>query len=330
MKFSLLCLSGLIICIVGIFHTANAQLVPKYVSDAVYKSVQPPDKDGKWVIIGTVKLYRPNGEELEAGGLMTVANGILSGDLALKVAGGSYIKDNTVHLTMTLAEPFKVGLRHDLKLKPYLGSTLQYAKFKNVPNSPYTSGKVVWDNEETPVSIYLGWDKAKTGKPYIREKPEKPIGARYQVTGYMEVTNAEDGVLGTDNTCEIYGSVSLWLVEPDNKYKLQRDLFKLIPQDAMKGFKLSFDKNIYIDRYYDNKYWNRMSIRGSIQDQDGGVVDQSDDDMLWQTGQAVRFGGVDDPVGTVKNFVMPGDRSSENAEVYVTLTLVEKLYPKKP
>jgi hypothetical protein len=145
----------------------------------------------------------------------------------------------------------------------------------------------------------------------------------------MEVTNAEDDLFGVDNTCEIYGQVDISLVDKNGKDYGTKKLFTLIQQDAMKGFKLDFDKNLYFDRYYDEPKWSFFHIDGYIWDQDGGVVDQTDDDRLWETRIGFQFGFVNDPVGQVRHNVVPGDRNSENAEVYVTVTKIADLY-KKP
>ncbi|CAN5331161.1 hypothetical protein BH10ACI2_BH10ACI2_02830 [soil metagenome] len=329
MKLKLISLFILMICITAIVDSASAQLVPVYVSNAVHKTVLPPDAKGKWVIRGIVNLYKPSGENLVAEGLMNVEGGVLSGDLALKVGDSGYIKDNTVRITMTLSEPFKIGLRHDIALKPFLGRPMEYARFKNIPNAPYTSGNVIWDGVETPVSIFLGYEQVNAGTVAIRKpppKPSTPIGARYQITGHIQIANAEDGVL--DSTCEIYGLVRLIRFRNEKGEKIPGEpimLFKIIEQDVMAGMDFKFPNNLFFDIYDDDKSEYRLD--GSFFDRDKGQG-LSGDDLMWPDPEnPMRFDFRKYAGKGEYNY--PGDRDSESVEVYLTVTKVSDLF-KKP
>ena len=60
------------------------------------------------------------------------------------------------------------------------------------------------------------------------------------------------------------------------------------------------------------------------------MANTGEHDLLWGTRKGFRFGfSLSEPVGYNEIYVIPGDRSSENAEVYVTVTKVSDLY-KKP
>ena len=308
------------------------------VQDAFKKASLPKDSKGYWVVKADVNIFKPDGTLL-----------IGSGNLALSGKNGNVLEANlpltkqkkglsgeSVYIYILNSDPMTVRVRHDVAGKPYLGRPAEVVTFeKQTFRAPYPRGKVIWDGEECTISFFLSPDQTPNKPTPAFPNPDpipaakKPVGARYMVTGYMEVTNAEDGLLGADNTCEIYGTIWIKLVDKNKKNYGDRKVFTLVPQDAMKGFKLNFDKNLLFDRYFDVPNWSYFHIEGSIFDSDGGMANTGDHDRLWETRKGLRFASLPtDPVGKVIKHTIPGDRKSENAEVYITITKVADLFEK--
>jgi hypothetical protein len=116
------------------------------------------------------------------------------------------------------------------------------------------------------------------------------------------------------------------------KGKIHEDITKqgkcvvIIEQDANKGFTLNFDKNIYLDHIFADPKTEYLSISSNIQDEDGGGM-TGDNDMM--NGDQTRWRTLADLArisAKSGEWNLPGDRDSENVEVYYTVTFVKDLY----
>lgn len=215
-------------------------------------------------------------------------------------------------------------VRHDISGKPFLGRPASVVTLEASYRAPFSRGKVIWDNEEYGISIFLSPNQVKAGKPEIRDTPAKPIGARYQVTGRVVIANAEDGV--GDNTCEISGYVFLRQLRDANGVKVDKPngkiLFQIIPQDVIKGMVFKFPNDLFFDVYDDDK--SQYNLGGGFVDNDTN----SADDAMWpDAANAMRWDFRRMAGQGEHNY--PGDRDSESVEVYITVTKVSDLY-KKP
>ncbi len=292
----------------------------EFIDNAFQRAAMPPAAGG-WTVTAKVTMNAPGKEYISARGKVTLqSDGSLTGDLPMSL-DKKEIAHNTLRFSIRKNNPAIVTITRMIAGKPFLGRSAALVSLPVDPNFNYLSGSIQWGG-------------SREIRVDLETEPAQPIGARYHITGRMEVTNAEDDFLGADNTCEIYGQVNITLVDKDHKDLPPRQLFTLIEQAAMKGFKLNFDKNLYFDRYFDEPNWSFFHIQGWILDEDGGPVDQTDDDVLFGTGKdwtrkGFRFGDQRGKVGDVDHYVIPGDRDSENAEIYFTVTKIADLY-KKP
>lgn len=164
-----------------------------------------------------------------------------------------------------------------------------------------------------------GIRKKPTPPPDIRQK-KKPIGKRYKITGYLLVTNSEDGLF--DNTVEIDGVLNYYQVADGGAQKNalpEKKLLTIIRQDMNKGKTLPFDSNRYADYIYSDPRTKCLVIRGSIYDDDAGVYD---DPMLVGKSRAVPL----EILATKGQQILSGDNDSESCDVYYTVTEVGDLY----
>lgn len=151
-----------------------AQPVPLYIEDAFKKAALPADAKGKWVIQADVNIHKPDGSTIQGGGDLRLDGNVLVGYLALQIYQGSYIKDQTMWLSIMKSTPIVVAIRHEIAGKPYLGRPAETARLKNLYTTPFSNGKVVWDNEDCNVSIYLTPRQVKTSGTVAVRKPPTP------------------------------------------------------------------------------------------------------------------------------------------------------------
>lgn len=318
MKKLLLLLFVVITFIAGASKSAHAQ-VPIYIADAFNKAALPADDKGEWVVSADVKITKPSGEILiGAGNLALAGNDVLAGNLSLRPKDGFYIKGNTMWLIISKeAGPLVVMLRHDIGGKPFLGRPAVQAKLKNLYTAPFSMGTIVWDGEDCRVTITLSPEQHIAGTPAIRQRPPTPIGARYKITGRVVITNSDDGV--ADNTCETSGFINLVRDSYGSGSKVEAfsNLFEIIPQDvtAVKDFKFPV---LVVDVYDEDR--SQFSLTGGFWDQD-----EFKKELMWPDPNMRRS------INLKKEGeqVFPGDRDSENAEVYITVTKISDLYERE-
>jgi len=323
MKKPLLLLFVGIIFIAGASKSARAQApLPIYIADAFKKAALPADEKGEWVVSANVQITKPSGEILEGNGALALAgNDVLAGNLGLKVKGGAYIPKNSMWLIISKeAGPLVVMLRHDIGGKPYLGRPAVQAKLKNLYTAPFSMGTIMWNSEDSQVHITLSPEQriAATGPPSIRKPPPTPIGARYKMTGRVVFTNTEDGF--ADNTCETSGNVNLVRNSYGSGSRVTAfiQLFDFISQDVTAVANFPFSK--VIDVYDEDK--SQFRLAGYFSD-----TDDFKTETMWPDPNEPRRSV---NLKKTEEQVYPGDRDSENAEVYITVTKISDLYKREP
>ena len=194
--------------------------------DNAFKRAATP---ATWNVTARVTMNAQGKEFISASGkVMSQSLISIGGDLPLSL-NNKAIPDGTLRINIRKGAQAVVEITRMFAGKPSLGRPATIVTLPIDPNFNYLSGPIQWSDGNRVIRIDLETEPVG---------PKKPIGARYQVTGYMKVTNAEDGLFGADNTCEIYGNIWIKLVDKDNKDYGSRKVFTLVPQDAMKGFKL--------------------------------------------------------------------------------------------
>lgn len=304
---------------------APAKADSQLVADAIEKAQQAPTTDGRWVVTATVAFTSESSGKMVAVGPVFVDS---TGD-ELKGTLPMTINDNPAGrntLALSVNKTGTVSIQWLINGKPYLGRPALVFEGSAFPD--YISKYINWGGAKRRMRLTLATEMVKAPRirvpggekkpPPIRQK-KTPIGKRYKLDGRLVVTNSEDGVL--DNTCEITG-VLMYYQRGASKAEGQmpeQPCLTIVKQDANKGFTLYFRKNIYIDHIFAKPETKYLVIRSSIYDDDASVYD---DAMNYGKSRPFAL----EKLATRGEITLPGDRDSENVEVYYTVTAMEDLY----
>lgn len=308
------------------FNVAQAKSNAPFVADAITKAQQAPTAEGKWKVLATVKFSAPQTADMNANGQVTaVANspeGELTGVLPMTISGGA--SQNST-LALSVKRDGTVGIQWLIAGKPFLGRPMQYVDA--IPVGDSLSAKIDFGGAKRLMKLTLTSEWVKNSPPPIRQPKgtpqateKKPIGKRYKITGYLLVTNSEDGFL--DNTVEIDGVLNYYQVADggaDKNALPEKTLLTIIKQDMKKGKTLPFDNNRYADYIYADPRTKCLIIRGSIYDDDAGI---NDDPMLVGRTRAMPL----EMLAKEGQQHFSGDNDSESCDIYYTVTEVGDLY----
>lgn len=308
----------------AVLTNAPARADSTFVADAIAQAQEAPTSEGKWQVTATVVMTSESSGTMTASGpvaFVKTPNDALWGSLPMKVGGDT--SDNH-RLNVTVMPDGTVGLQWLIAGKPFLGRPTLIFKASSFPD--HLSKLIDFGGVKRRMKLTLSTARVQEATnggtpPRIRiPKKKEPIGKRYKLTGRLVVTNSEDGFL--DNTCEITG-VLMYQQRDQGKNGVtmpEQPCLTIIEQDANKGFHLDFRDNIYLDHIFSKPETKFLKIRSSIYDNDSGV----DDDCM-SYGET-RLSSLENIAKSKKEHTLPGDRDSENVEVYYTLTFVEDLY----
>jgi hypothetical protein len=308
---------------------AQADDVP-FVEDAIAKAKEAPTAEGRWEVTASVRFASEKSGDMVASGPIafegTPVNG-LKGIIPMQV-GDDAETNKTNALGLVVKPDGTVGIQWLIAGKPYLGRPTFVFKPSVFPD--YFSKLINFGGAARRMKLTLASEWIKANKPGIRKPPQPtetkegkaPIGKRYKLTGRLVVTNSEDGFL--DNTCEIEGKLTYRrgsnLKGRFEWDKVNNPCMTIISQDADKGFTLSFDKNIILDHIFAKPETEYLQIRALIYDHD----DESGSESM-SVGDTRPF-SLASLAKKNEERNLPGDRDSENVEVYYTVTFVKDLY----
>ena len=299
----------LLLLFVAITLTGGVSAQAEFIDNAFQRAATPPAAGG-WVVMAKVAIKAPGKEYISAYGQVTLqSDGSLAGDLPMSL-DKKEIAHNTLRFSIRKNNPAIVTITRMIAGKPFLGRSAEIFLLPVNPNVNY----LTWTFGSREITVHL------------ETEPARPIGARYKITGRVVFTNTEDGVL--DNTCEVSGGVALRRVSYGSGSGVVTStwLFEIIPQDVTAVATFPFTK--VIDVYDEDK--SQFSLDGRFYDRDHGptlgIETGAHDDMMWPDPEFPRR------INLKKEgeSVFPGDRDSENAEVYITVTKISDLYKREP
>ena len=306
--------------------SAPAQAKPDVpvVVDAMTKAKEAPTAEGRWVVTAKVMMYsytRGVGftNKMDATGLLTAkpdSTDELSGTLGMRLDDGPYF---THKLRLHVSRDGKVGIQWLIKNKPFLAREMKFFQAEAVGKDSLAARGIDWNGLKRTLIVTLSSQRVKaSAPPAIRLPSAKPIGKRYKITGRLVVTNSSDGI--GDNTVEITGVLLLSQRAPGRKggWMPDRPFVTIIPQPLGKNASLPADQNIFVDHIFANPKTSHIQLRSLIYDDD----DFEDDPMNIGDTRLRSLSSLADG----KEHVLPGDRDSENVEVYYNVTFVEDLY----
>ena len=300
----------------------------------------PADAKGRWVVRTNINIYKSDATALlEASGDLELKGNVLEGHLGLRPPGGALINGNTMYFYVTKPSPATMRVRHDIAGKPFLGRPAEIVKLENRYRAPFLRGTVIWDGEECTFSIFFSpMQTTEKPKPVFSDpdpipSAQKSIGARYKITGSVTFTNTEDGFM--DSTCEVFGKVMLFRSSygSGKNVKEYTPIFEIIPQDVTGARTFTFQA--FIDDYDEDK--SQFGLRGGFYDGDDGpppygiktTTIGKYDDLMWPDPDHPKRVNLKQMAGKGAS-TYPGDRDSENAEVYITVTKISDLYKREP
>lgn len=315
------------------FATTSAQA--EFFDNAFANAAKPPAVGGgaKWVITAKVSLNGTNLEYITARGTVTLQpDGMLAGDLPLSI-NGSAAADNALRINIRKSNPAVVVVTRMIAGKPFLGRRPVLVSLPVNPNFNYLSGPIQWTDGSRVIRIDLESEyvrKQTTGNGAANTGGNsggsgKPIGARYQIGGFMRVTNSSDGP--GDNTVELYGALYLHHYRKGQEVGSAQTLIKLIEQDANNGFQLNFNNNVYVDAFDGDN--DTLTLEGSFRDRDKGQGLSGDDDLFIGSTCLNDFGLYNLYRISLRDggsMLCKGDQNSESADVRIFAKKVSDLY----
>jgi len=308
-----------------------------FVVDAIAKAKEEPTAEGRWVVTATVVFTSDKNGGMVATGPIAFApfptNG-LKGVIPMTI-GDDAATSKINALGLVVKPDGTVGIQWLIEGKPFLGRPTMVFEASAFPD--YLSKRINFGGAARRMKLTLSTEQIKP--PRIRvpgsgtnsevksgtPEDKKLIGKRYKVTGRMEVTDASDGLF--DNTCEMEG-ILVYSRGANIKGRYTTDnkeypLVTIISQAAGKNFRLDFNNNILLDHIFDKPETEYFQVRSSIWDHDGATdyevmsVDKSRARTLSDLARITAKSG---------EWNLPGDRDSENIEVYYSVTFVKDLY----
>lgn len=306
-----------------VFVTAGNISAQEFFYDAFANAAKPPQigGGGKWVVTAKVSLQASGKEYLSARGPVTLQpDGMLGGDLSLSIDNNP-VANNTLRLNIRNSDPAAIVLVRNVSGRPFLGRPASQTSLPLKPEFNYLSGSINWPDGQRVIRIDLESEYVKAPPP-----PPKRAGARYQIGGFMRVTNSEDGWGGADNTLELYGRLYLHRVR-DGKQIKTWVLVDVPEQDAENGFERKFYDNIFIDVYDDELTTDKFTMENGFSDRDRGQGLSGDD---------VLFNGITCMNGRLINYLLSstkrygsmeckGDQNSESADIRIFMKKVSDL-----
>ena len=316
-------LMGMTICLAP----AQAADVP-IVVDALAKTQEAPNDEGAWQITANVKMYSYTrgvgfSNKMDATGLLSAVpdpTNELSGTLAMRVDDGPYF---THKLRLHVARDGKVGIQWLIKNKPYLGRGMEFFQAEASGEDSLVAQGINWNNFKRTLIVTLSTKRVKAGiRPFIRVPVKKPIGKRYKITGFAHTTNSDDGP--GDDIIDPKGSVSI--TSRVNGQDVTTNVLTAYP--SLNSWELNHQASLTettADYIFSDPKSRFIRIDGFLEDYDAS----SSNDRLWP----MMYNGIENKkrvqldfqVGR-GNIAIPGDRNSENVEVYYSVTFVEDLY----
>lgn len=308
-----------VIMIAAAFTIKGSAQAP-YFDDAFANAAKPSMISAGWVVTAKVYIKAANGEYISAVGPVRLAEDkTLGGELPMSI-NNSPVANNTIGIHIRKSDPAVVIVNRNVAGKPFLGRGGAMTSLKVDPNFNYLNGPIKWNGGNASIQIFLESE-------FVRKKADNSGSGqntsnkttRYQIGGFMRVTNSSDGVL--DNTVEIYGT--LWL----HQYRKNgvevgkaRKLIEVVEQDANNGFQMDFNK-LFIDA----EDGDTLTLEGGFQDRDAGQGLTGDDPMFNGNSCMNKFGVYNLFRFTNRDGSMlcKGDQNSESADIRIWAKKVE-------
>ncbi|CAN5619242.1 hypothetical protein BH10ACI3_BH10ACI3_08070 [soil metagenome] len=306
----------------ALFLVSSISAQSEFFNNAFANAARPPViGGGGWVITAKVYIKAANKDYISAVGRVTLgSDGTLGGDLPMSI-NNSPVANNTINIHIRKSNPAVVVVRRNVAGKAFLGRPASLASLPVDPAFNYLNGPIDWAGGQGSVQIFLESEFVKKASPPSGGSG-KPIGARYQIGGFMRVTNSSDGA--GDNTVELYGALYLHQFRKDGQEVGSQTIIKLIPQDANNGFEMQFNNNVFIDAYDGDT----LTLEGSFRDRDAGQGLSGDDDMFIGTACLDKFGVYNLYRITQRDGSMlcKGDQNSESADIRIFAKKIKDLY----
>lgn len=306
--------------------TANVSAQSEFFDNAFANAAKPPAiGGGGWVITAKVSLNASGKEYITARGPVTLkSDGSLTGALPMSI-DNKEIANNTLFLSVRKSNPSAITLTRMIGGRPFLAKPAATTSLKVDPNINYLSGKITWTDGDRIIRVDLESEYVKKASPPSGGgNSGKPIGARYQIGGYMRVTNSADGV--GDYTVELYGNLYLHQYRKDGQEvgSQAQPIIKLIQQDANNGFEMQFNNNVFIDAYDGDT----LTIEGGFLDRDAGQG-LTGDDLLFAGDACLNKYGVYNLYRITQrdgSMLCKGDQDSESADIRIFAKKIKDLY----
>jgi len=233
---------------------------------------------------------------------------------------------DNLSLGVNIERSGRVSLHYQINGRNRLGKGPQIYQFNADENAVLTTtDSFVGGSGQNLIRIALTKGEAPSpfaGVGQVISTPDKkanakPRGMKVRVSSTFDITNADDsvGFMSKDNTVEVAGGLNFNNKSVWNKSRSLAVSYK-------KGGKITTD-TLLVDVVFDQPDTWLMSVSGLIYD----VDDASGSDDLWGTTTKVDLKKtVEAKPGGISTITLPGDRTDENAELYINVEKVGDIF----